>query len=70
MKYWLKIVSVAKPFYVNTVYHASQSRANLDSSYNWASKVKNCYVKMDMGMCGKIKVYMIQTHLCMYSDSD
>ena len=70
MKYWLKIVSGAKPFYVNTVYHASQSRANLDSSYNWASKVKNCYVKMDMGMCGKIKVYMIQTHLCMYSDSD
>ena len=40
MKYWLKIVSGAKPFYVNTVYHASKLRANLDSSYNWASKVK------------------------------
>ena len=34
MKYWLKIVSGAKPFYVNTVYHASKLRANLDSSYN------------------------------------
>ena len=40
MNYWLKIVSGAKPFYVNTVYHASKLRANLDSSYNWASKVK------------------------------
>ena len=40
MKYWLKILYGAKPFYVNTVYHASKLRANLDSSYNWASKVK------------------------------
>ena len=40
MKYWLKIVSGAKPFYVNTVYHASKLRANLDSSCNWTSKVE------------------------------
>ena len=31
------------------MYHASKLRDNLDSSYNWASKVKNCYMKLDLG---------------------
>ena len=49
MKYWLKIVSGAKPFYVNTVYHASKLRANIDSSYNWASKVKKLLYENEYG---------------------
>ena len=36
---WLIIVSGAKPFYVNIVYHSSKLRANLDSCYNWAQKM-------------------------------
>ena len=49
MKYWLKIVSEAKAFYVNTVYRASKLRANLDSSYNWASKVKKLLNENGLG---------------------
>ena len=64
-RYWLKIMSEAKPLYMHQNYEPISI-----VPITGQARLKNCYMKMDIGMCGKIKVYMIQTHLCMYSDSD
>ena len=39
----------SETFFVNTVYHASKLRANLDSSYKWTCKVRKMLYENGFG---------------------